>query len=324
MTWIIGIDEAGYGPNLGPFIMTSIACRVPDHYPQANLWHLLHPAVRRCGDADEGQLLIDDSKRVYTAHGLAGLERGVLACFAGAAGWFLRSLAELIDWVCPDGDELRREVWYRGVQTLPVALDGTADWQAKAACFEDSCATANIGNWQVRSIVICPQRFNVLVDEGGTKGHVLAHALANLLHWHTIAHASGPYGEDDLFFFIDKHGGRNFYAAMIQHALPDGIISIEQEGISCSAYRVDGLGRSVRLMFQPHAEGEYFCVALASMTSKYLREVLMLEFNRFWQEHVSDLKPTAGYPGDAARFLRAIRPALAKLGLCEALLWRRK
>ncbi len=66
MTWIIGIDEAGYGPNLGPFVMTSIACRVPDSYRDANLWQLLRPAVRRCSDADEGQLLIDDSKLVYT------------------------------------------------------------------------------------------------------------------------------------------------------------------------------------------------------------------------------------------------------------------
>ena len=60
------------------------------------------------------------------------------------------------------------------------------------------------------------------------------------------------------------------------------------------------------------------------MASKYLREVLMLEFNRFWLEHVPDLRPTAGYPGDSARFFEAIRPVIAKLGLREETLWRRK
>jgi hypothetical protein len=330
MTWIIGIDEAGYGPNLGPFVMTAVACRVPiSSYGfckgrpsgKADLWGLLHPAVRRSQDADEGRLLIDDSKHVYTAHGLAGLERGVLASLAGTADCSLGSLAALIDWLCPDAqEELRREVWYRGVQPLPASLADPVAWQTEAARFRDACAGAGVTGWQVRSVVVCPPRFNALVEEGGTKGHVLAHALASLLRWQRRNLPS----EDDRVFFIDKHGGRNTYAAMLQHALPDGILTIEQESRACSAYRIHGLGRSMRLLFQPHAEGEYFCVALASMTSKYLREVLMLEFNRFWQEHVSDLKPTAGYPGDAARFLRAIRPALAKLGLCEALLWRRK
>jgi hypothetical protein len=50
----------------------------------------------------------------------------------------------------------------------------------------------------------------------------------------------------------------------------------------------------------------------------------MLEFNRFWREHQPDLRPTAGYPGDAARFLNAIRTTLEKLGLREEMLWRRK
>jgi hypothetical protein len=60
------------------------------------------------------------------------------------------------------------------------------------------------------------------------------------------------------------------------------------------------------------------------MVSKYLRELLMREFNHFWQGHVPDLKPTAGYPADAARFFEAIRPAAERLGLSEAALWRKK
>jgi hypothetical protein len=48
----------------------------------------------------------------------------------------------------------------------------------------------------------------------------------------------------------------------------------------------------------------------------------MGEFNRFWLEHVPGLKPTAGYPTDAARFFEAIRPRIAELGLSEATIWR--
>jgi hypothetical protein len=48
----------------------------------------------------------------------------------------------------------------------------------------------------------------------------------------------------------------------------------------------------------------------------------MLEFNRFWQNQVPGLKPTAGYPVDAARFFQAIRPALPRLGIPEKSIWR--
>jgi hypothetical protein len=265
-------------------------------------------------------LLIDDSKRVYTACGLAGLERGVLPAFSGEKTAMPASLADLIDWICPDdSEELRHEVWYRGLQTLPVHL-APGDVETRAARFAANCAAVAVDDWQVRSVVVCPPRFNALIDERGTKSHVLSHALTYLLRWQR-AHLPG---EDDLVFFIDKHGGRNTYAAMIHHALPDGVVFTLQEGPARSAYQVRGLEREVRLRIQPRADGAYLCVALASMTSKYLREVLMLEFNRFWREHVPDLKPTAGYPGDAARFLEAIRQTIAKLGLREESIWRRK
>lgn len=320
MTWIVGIDEAGYGPNLGPFLMTAVACQVPDSCREADLWHLLRAGVRRSTEAGDELLLIDDSKRVYTTRGLAGLERGVLASFGCAIPALPATLAELIEWACPDdGEELRREVWYRGVEALPVHL-APGELEACAARFGEVCTSAAVGSWQVRSVVVCPARFNALLDESGTKGHVLSHALTYLLRWQR-AHLPG---KDDLVFFIDKHGGRNTYAAMIQHALSDGIVFGVQESMDRSAYRVHGLEREVRLEFQPRADGEHLCVALASMLSKYLREVLMLEFNRFWREHVPDLKPTAGYPGDAARFLQAIRQTIEKLGLRESCIWRRK
>ena len=318
--WIIGIDEAGYGPNLGPFVMTSVACRVPDDGVDTDLWRLLGPAVRRHKDADDGRLLIDDSKIVHSKGGLAALERGVLATLWGEEIAPSTCLDTLVEGICPDDrEELRREVWYRGTQALPVhsTADVLAPWTAR---FEEVCNETAVGAWRVRSVVVCPPRFNALLDAGGSKGIVLAHTLTHLLRWqiNTLG------GDEGLSFFVDKHGGRNSYAAMIRHALPSGVVRAGQESLAVSTYEVDGLGRDVRLTFQPRADAAHFCVALASMASKYLRELLMLEFNRFWAQHIAALKPTAGYPGDAARFLQAIRSTVEKLGIREEMLWRRK
>jgi hypothetical protein len=83
MPWIVGIDEAGYGPNLGPFVMTATACRVPEALACGNLWDILARAVRRHGSPLDGRILVDDSKLVYSsARGLSDLETGVLAVIA--------------------------------------------------------------------------------------------------------------------------------------------------------------------------------------------------------------------------------------------------
>src|SRR5436190_2011065 len=76
MPWHIGIDEAGYGPNLGPFVMTLVACRCEE----ADLWTRLKSGVRRFDEPADHRLIVADSKQVYApARGWAELERTVLA-----------------------------------------------------------------------------------------------------------------------------------------------------------------------------------------------------------------------------------------------------
>ena len=71
MKYVIGLDEAGYGPNLGPLVQTAIAVRTPSR--MQDLWTALRPGVRRAHEDDDGRVLIDDSKLVHI--GPTGLER---------------------------------------------------------------------------------------------------------------------------------------------------------------------------------------------------------------------------------------------------------
>jgi hypothetical protein len=314
MPWLIGIDEAGYGPNLGPLVMTSVACRLPDDLAGRDLWTLLRGAVRRPTEPDDGRILVEDSKVVYSSgRGLAALEVGVRAALPPAP-----CLADHVQRLAPAAvAELAAEPWYRGDSPLPVAAAADA-CLAAAERFAETSRQARVAWGPVRSAIVCPTRFNEVVDRWGSKGAVLGQGLCELLRWNRDA----ADGDDGLSFIVDKHGGRNTYAPMLQDALPDGMVVAQQESMARSAYTVLGVGREVRLTFQPRADAEHFCVALASMVSKHLREVLMLEFNRFWQTQLPGLKPTAGYPGDATRFLEAIRPVLGRLGIAEASLWR--
>src|SRR5947209_18735452 len=127
MTWIVGIDEAGYGPNLGPLVMTAAACRLPDNLAGANLWTLLRRVVRRKAGADDDRLVIADSKVVYgPAQGLAALERGVLAVLTLAGSKSLPSAEHLLADISPASPQrLAHEVWYTGRSRLPLASDVT-------------------------------------------------------------------------------------------------------------------------------------------------------------------------------------------------------
>ena len=58
------------------------------------------------------------------------------------------------------------------------------------------------------------------------------------------------------------------------------------------------------------------------MTAKYLRELSMRPFNAFWQRHIPNLKPTAGYPTDARRFFDDIGDVRQRLTIANDVIWR--
>jgi hypothetical protein len=313
MAWVVGIDEAGYGPNLGPLVQAAVALRLPSH--DRGGWESLRPAVRRAHEKADRRLLLDDSKKVYTKGGLEALERGVWS-IVGADPHTLREFL----WGCDElpawGADLCGECWFARDETIPLHIDCAAEWAASEPVRE-----LLGGCWTGDYRLVPTPRFNKVVDEYGSKGAVLSRGLIELLG--SLASAVPDDGEP-VHFACDKQGGRNFYAPLIQEAFPEGWVVAEREGAEESRYRVECLPREVTVTFRPRADGDSASVALASMVCKYLREVCMRQFNRFWAGHVPGIRPTAGYPLDAKRFYDEIRPAMDRLGLTPDQVWRKK
>jgi ribonuclease HII len=321
VAWIIGIDEAGYGPNLGPLVMSAAAYRLAEERVGADLWDLLAPAVRRDSDQADGRLLIAESKVLYSrARGLGPLETAVLASLPREGGKVPGALEGMLgDVAACSRARLREEPWYEGDSALPHAAR-EEEIARHAEALDRVSEKQGVGERRLAAVVVCPEEFNAQVERWGSKGGVLAEALTRLIRLTWPLAGAG----EAVAYTMDKHGGRNSYAALLQDAVPEGSVFAEEEGAKRSAYRVRGLDREVRLAFQPRADGEFLAVALASAVSKYLREMLMHEFNGFWMRQVPGLEPTAGYPGDAARYFRAIEPAMERLGIARERVWRHK
>lgn len=302
MRWVVGLDEAGYGPNLGPLVQAAVAVPLPADDPAG--WATLSDRVRRAGGSrKDARLRVDDSKRLNQGpNGFQKLEHGLAA--VGRVGG---TVADFLTPVALPGvlDDLRGECWFDPDEFLPLF----------PPCSRPPCEPfARLIGVQLLPAPL----FNRVVAGSGSKGTALSVGLGALL---AAAHAALPAGEP-VTVLCDKLGGRTFYGPVLQGAFPDGWVVVERETADESRYRVELLGRELVVVVKPRADADGVSVALASMAAKYLREVCMRQFNRFWAGHVPGLAPTAGYPTDAKRFYDAIRPAMERLGLAAEQVWR--
>ena len=325
MTLLIGIDEAGYGPNLGPLCIGASVWSVDEHAlapspttdappGDLDLYQLLAEIVTSTPDGE--RIAIADSKQLYSpGGGLAELERGVLAALGSlredASSW--RALIE--------APELP---WYADYDCgLPIDADckeiGTLVELWQRAC---ESAGARLVDLQVR--MVFPQEFNELTEHYGTKGAALSHVSIELLR--NVLENLPPSTlrpPPSVHITCDKHGGRNRYAALLQHHFSDDIVQVVEESRAVSRYHWGPREARTEICFRTKGEAE-LPVALASMAAKYHRELAMRAFNAFWCAKIPGLKPTAGYPVDAKRFKKAIAAVQSELEIDDALLWRNR
>jgi hypothetical protein len=318
MSYWLGTDEAGYGPNLGPLVVSTTVWRLPDDGGGDDLYARLADAVvTRPGDAKGPRVAIADSKTLYSSDkGLRHLERGLLAA--------LRVLGRKTDcsdaiWAAldPQHDAVRRAVPWQAdhVETLPI--DAKADEiEAAGDNLRKTLDAAGVELIDIRSRAVFPEEFNRLIDRFASKGVALSILTLDLL-----AEAMRPLGDEPIRVTCDKHGGRNRYAALLARCLSTGLIETGVESRDRSVYRFGPSERRVEITFQTRAE-TLVPAALASMASKYLRELAMRAFNDFWGRRVEGLQPTAGYPQDAKRFKSDIAAVQARLGIDADVLWR--
>lgn len=320
-----GIDEAGYGPMFGPLVIARTVF-VLDGYDSAaggeppSLWGVLKGAVCRGGSDKRRRIAVNDSKKLYTPSGGVGhLERGVLA-FAHLAGHEPACLEELLTVFGVDTTSRTPDLlWYHddnGGPAIPSAW--TAGELAVARAQLRRCADrASLAFAEARAAVVFEDRFNQIVATTRSKASCAWRFVSQHL-WEVWE----QYGEHGPWVVVDRQGGRKVYHPYLQLLFAGAELRLMDESDDVSRYHVRLGARSMTVSFEVQGEDRHMPVALASMTAKYTREMLMSRFNRFWQAHIPQIRPTAGYYKDGRRFLADIEMHIDRLGIDRGTLVR--
>ena len=302
MAVLVGIDEAGFGPILGPLVVSSSTFSLPHDLLAGDLWQVLRKSVGTKRKRLGGRLLITDSKKAYSKSlGIKHLERTVLAAFT-CLGKEPATLTELMTLLCPDClERLSSYPWYKDTASHRILAD-QADKAIASAVLADDMASNGIELLGLKSCCLDVAYYNKMMSSVRNKASVLFTATSRL-----IKNAFDKFSGDELQIIADRQGGRVHYRKNLQRMFPDMELTIVRESPESSSYELQADGRQMRLHFAVDADARFLPVSLASMVSKYLRELLIYSINQYFAGFGAGLKPTAGYWKDGLRFVEDLQ-----------------
>lgn len=321
----LGVDEAGYGPLLGPLVIGASAFRIdesvrPHGIPAACGWRthlrrrLKGMVVRARGRAPQGRLPVpvDDSKAVKQRDGLPGLARGV-GLFASALDQ--APPAHLEDLILRYSDRAPESFgdvpWFRELQhvTLPHY-----PWTGR---LDERFAARGVEALDLRVLPVDAPELNDSFDAVRNKAGVLG-----LLSATVVTSILDRYPGEDAIIVMDRQGGRLDYAGYLARVFPFAIVSPAAAPRGEGRYRVRLPDRMLHVRFVTKGDRVSLAVGWASMAAKLTRELFMRGLNDWFHDRLPDVRPTAGYTTDGRRFLDDVGCVLADESIDRRLLVR--
>ena len=325
-----GIDEAGYGPVMGPLVVARSAFS-PGSFPGSFeltsdgaapccLWQAMKAGVCRTAAESRktGKLAVNDSKKLHTkAAGLRYLEAACLGFGQLAESAGAKSQAACVgQWLESAGRHESLLPWYAASEehpwdALPVAVTA-GELAVQVNVLRQCCEQAGVAVLEPPApAVVFEDVFNRMAAATRSKAALSFSFVAKHLD-----HIWRQCGEGrPAFVAVDRQSGRMRYRELLSDALPGAAMTVLEETEQRSAYRLEQPPRVMTVAFEVGAEEKHLPVALASMTAKYARELMMARLNAWFIQRIDGLQPTAGYATDGNRFLREVQPHLARLGV---------
>jgi ribonuclease HII len=282
-----GIDEAALGPVLGPYCCAVTSFR---HQKKKELFDIF---------SEFKNVKIADSKKLYTSgKSIRELENTALTFASLFLGSIPENSYDLISALIIDKqylNQLKEIPWYENLIKLKLPYVCSHDalmenHRALEIFMEQESVELN----NIMIDVVSAEKFNDLLDLGFNKSQVCQKIISPLV--------KGSLKKQSRIT-IDRQGGRRYYGDWLVEIFPGSPLSIERETKDLSSYRI----QESFINFQVRGDDKFLETALASIFSKYVRELIMICFNEYWQKLLPGIKKTAGYPQDGKRFIQELR-----------------
>lgn len=315
-----GIDEAGYGPLLGPLVVALTGFTASDaESSTSDLWARLDSAVSRIPTRD-GRIAVCDSKRLFSRNRskspLAPLETTALAFVTWREDRTPRSIAELLATL---DSRIEPPLYAEELSRLELPIEAEiAGIERAVERLRIAAERGGIRTPILEARVVTESEYNRECERLGSKSRLLFDANVDLLV-RARTKSSLP-----LSVCCDRHGGRARYRDLLAAAFPFESVSSLGHTHGSSRYRVGAGDSRIELEYRIGGEDESLPTALASIVAKYLREAFMTAFNRHFARRTTSLTPTAGYWTDGLRFLEHAAAAGALTELERSSLVRRR
>jgi ribonuclease HII len=315
---LAGIDEAGLGPLLGSLAIGYAILTAPAE--ESEPWKRLRGSVARTPGA-KTRLVVADSKLVFQRNrkGERRLETTVLSFLAQKSGGAVERDPErvLFGPLAPD-PEWRSLPWRGDLPPLPWAAEPDA-LELSSSVLERALARAEVALVDAGVRLVPAAELNASFAATGNKAVSVWDKVLEVLRRVWSERVRAPVRAT-----VDMLGGRRRYGSLLGRAFPEARVTLVGEKQGRSAYALearDGSG-TMELEFLVQGDRKVFATALASCCAKYARELEMRAFNAYFARFQPELRATAGYRGDGARWLTDAEPALERCGLARELLVR--
>ncbi len=297
---IAGLDEAALGPSLGPFCACLVRFQTAGDDRETNLYSSLAASVISeppKASSPSSKIAVGDSKKLYTpARGISLLEKAVFSFLETRAGCLPQNFYSLLTLLAgKETSSLLSSIpWFAGAEKLALPLNPVSSETSEK--LKKTMDAAGVSLLPVKLRFVPAKEFNRhLKTEKGKSGAIRSILNPLMLQ---VLNSSNPTR-----FIIDRQGSRRYYGEWLAELQPGQALTAREEGPARSLYRT-GIHD---LRFLVKADAAYLEVALASIFAKYVRELAMILFNHWWTDRLPALKPTAGYPRDAKRFVEDLK-----------------